>query len=67
MSPSCKKTLIFAMLLKRILYKIDLDECSTGKDQCEDQCHNTWGSYSCACTHIGRKLSDDGHHCEGSL
>lgn len=39
----------------------DADECSR-EDACAQHCHNTLGSYSCACA-PGYNLHADGRNC----
>lgn len=43
---------------------VDIDECSTGVDQCEQVCQNTNGSYICTCR-LGFRLKSDMLQCEG--
>ena len=45
---------------------VDIDECSTGVDRCEQVCQNTNGSYTCACR-SGFRLKTDGLQCEGMV
>ena len=40
----------------------DLDECATGRHNCEHKCHNSEGSYSCSCK-FGYTLHTDAHSC----
>ena len=40
----------------------DLDECLTGRHNCEHKCHNSEGSYSCSCK-FGYTLHTDAHSC----
>ena len=42
----------------------DIDECMAGTHQCEHNCTNTVGSYTCSC-HDGYSLSADGRRCNG--
>lgn len=42
---------------------IDVDECATGRHECDDLCTNTEGSYICSCS-AGKLLSSDGRGCE---
>ena len=44
----------------------DIDECSTGIDECEQVCHNANGSYICLCD-SGYALSGDGQSCDGTV
>lgn len=43
---------------------IDVDECATEQDQCDQNCHNNIGSFSCSCN-SGFMLSSDGLNCDG--
>ena len=45
----------------------DIDECAEGTDQCEQQCHNTVGSYNCNCTAPGYLLHSDGRACDSKF
>ncbi len=40
----------------------DVDECRERSHQCAFRCHNTLGSYKCACPY-GYVLAPDGRHC----
>ena len=40
----------------------DVDECRERSHQCAFRCHNTLGSYKCACPY-GYQLAPDGKHC----
>ena len=42
----------------------DIDECAEGTDECEDQCVNTLGSYTCKCTRPAYYLHSDGLTCK---
>jgi len=44
-------------------YLKELDECAKGLDDCQHQCTNTVGSYSCACK-FGYELHSNGKECE---
>ena len=52
----------------RLLYMLDtdIDECTEGTHQCQQNCHNTTGSYTCSCgpCYI---LGGDGRSCYGKL
>ena len=44
----------------------DVDECSSSAlNNCNQQCTNTIGSYTCSCTDGGYRLSLAGHTCIG--
>jgi hypothetical protein len=42
----------------------DVDECSEMTDQCDQNCHNTIGSYNCSCN-TGYRLNMNGYGCDG--
>ncbi|XP_069119594.1 uncharacterized protein [Argopecten irradians] len=42
----------------------DVNECTTGQDQCDQHCTNTAGGYSCSCS-VGYRLENDGRTCTG--
>ena len=44
----------------------DVNECATGIDECNQNCHNTDGSYSCSCD-PGYILYRDNLFCYGNL
>ncbi len=44
----------------------DIDECAEGTDQCDQNCHNNIGSYTCSCN-TGYRLNADGFRCDGQL
>ena len=43
---------------------LDIDECSEGIDRCDQNCHNSLGSYACSCD-SGYRLDDHGMTCNG--
>ena len=43
---------------------IDTDECVSGEHNCDQNCHNNEGSYTCTCED-GYTLSNDGKTCVG--
>ena len=47
-------------------YHVDIDECTTGVDTCEQTCQNNNGSYICTCRQ-GFRLHSDGQQCDGEL
>ena len=47
------------------LIKIDIDECALNTDNCEHNCVNTVGSYTCSCK-SGYTETSDGIHCTGT-
>lgn len=42
----------------------DIDECMAGVEQCDHNCENTIGSYTCFCD-SGFTLNADGYRCDG--
>lgn len=44
----------------------DIDECALSTHKCEQNCHNTAGSYACSCN-TGYQLNADEHHCDGNI
>lgn len=49
-----------------IIHIPDRDECAASLDNCEMQCINTFGSFSCSCS-SGYSLASDGRQCLGKL
>ena len=45
---------------------IDIDECSMQVDECDHNCNNTLGSYTCSCND-GYLLDRNGQQCNGKL
>ena len=45
---------------------IDYNECSNINGGCEQNCHNTVGSFYCSCN-SGYSISSDGRHCKGYI
>ena len=43
----------------------DVDECTTGTHNCQQQCTNTPGSFTCGCN-SGYRLLANGYHCQGT-
>ena len=48
-----------------IVPQSDVDECATANGNCDQDCHNTNGSYYCTCG-SGWRLDPDGHTCNGN-
>ena len=42
---------------------LDIDECANDFHKCEQNCHNTAGSYECSCS-TGFNLNKDGFTCD---
>ena len=60
---------LFATVLYEVLIlcvNAEVDECSEDLDNCEHECTNTDGSFTCSC-HTGYQLNSDGHSCSGLL
>ena len=53
-------------IVKVLVYysNADIDECATDNGGCDQDCHNTYGSYYCTCG-SGWRLDPDGHTCNG--
>ena len=45
---------------------LDIDECATQTDNCDQQCVDVEGSFECACGD-GYRLLSDNHTCQGSV
>ena len=45
-------------------FSADVDECSAGTHECQQQCINTDGAYECECA-AGYTLVSDGKSCTG--
>jgi len=42
----------------------EIDECSTGEDNCQQLCNNLPGTYNCSCN-TGFMLNNDSRTCSG--
>ena len=49
-----------------IMVTIDIDECSMQVDECDHNCNNTLGSYTCSCDD-GYSLDRNGLQCNGKV
>ena len=49
-----------------VILNADIDECTEGTHQCQQNCHNTIGSYTCSCNN-GFTADMDGRSCNGRL
>ena len=58
--------ILYSKYYSKILNYIvsDIDECATANGNCDQNCHNTNGSYYCTCG-SGWRLDPDGHTCNG--
>ena len=55
------------MRLKDLYFvTLDIDECETGADDCEQICLNLEGSFECSCSD-GYELDENGRNCTGEL
>jgi hypothetical protein len=54
------------ILINKLHFLIDIDECSKSVDYCHHICLNTIGSYRCSCR-AGFYLHLDGKECTGNL
>ena len=55
-------TIIKLLLMHHCI--IDVDECATRVDECDQNCQNNVGSYTCSCN-LGYILNVDGFRCDG--
>ena len=51
-------------MLHALLLDADINECTTGTDQCQQVCRNTIGSYMCDCN-SGFVIDANGRTCDG--
>ena len=58
------KSIRYLIPVHGTLICVDVDECTTNNGGCDQNCHNTVGSYYCTCN-IGYLLDDDEHGCSG--
>ena len=56
--------LILMEAIIRVLFHLDIDECTRGTSGCDHNCTNTDGSYYCTCMD-GYELKSDNHTCIG--
>ena len=59
-----KKSVRVKATLQLYTVTLDIDECSMQVDDCEHNCNNTLGSYTCSCSD-GYILDRDGIQCNG--
>lgn len=61
---SCSRNILLSSYFTLRNVSSDIDECSEGLDECDDnaQCVNTPGSYRCVCE---SGYQGDGFDCEG--
>ena len=45
---------------------VDVDECADGTNECDQNCHNNDGSYTCSCN-AGFTLNNDELFCDGTI
>lgn len=65
MTAACKEYIHYSLNTKwEYIIMVDIDECSEGASGCDQDCHNTQGSYVCSCRQ-GFILQQDGHTCKG--
>jgi len=59
---------LFLVMLWLLIFvrSTDLNECLTYNGGCQHYCHNTAGSYQCACK-TGYHLLDNARDCEGQI
>lgn len=49
------------LLAQFYVLSVDVDECATDVDSCQDVCTNTDGGYNCSCSN--GDLNTDAHTC----
>ena len=54
-----------ASIISLTIAMADIDECSENRNNCEQLCQNTQGSYICSCR-TGYRLATDGAECDGN-
>ena len=52
------------IIVQQMIFKKDIDECTSKESSCDHSCVNTEGSYNCIC-HTGYSLGSDNHTCVG--
>ena len=52
-------------MLNNFIATSDEDECTEGVNECDQQCSNTIGSYTCSCN-SSTTLNPDGFRCDGT-
>lgn len=57
-------TSLDALFFLHLIIFSDIDECTTGKNRCNQNCRNTIGWYDCYC-HPGYRLDTDNVTCVG--
>ena len=62
----CVCKLLFILEELMTIYFSDVNECDESTDSCQQNCHNTNGSYECSCN-AGYTLNPDGFSCDGML
>ena len=50
--------------ITNIVSTSDIDECTAGTHNCQQQCTNTPGSFTCGCN-TGYELLANGYQCQG--
>ena len=58
----CKQ--IISMTFSCLYTYPDINECLINNGGCNQNCHDSDGSYTCSCND-GYQLNNDGHTCEG--
>ena len=63
---NCTGTIILKILIPLLDHFLDINECIFSNGDCNHDCTNIPGSYSCSCR-AGYSLNTDGHNCSGEL
>ena len=62
---TCLGKIINALLIIEITYNdTDINECANHNGECQQNCQNTIGSYSCSCL-TGYLIDSNGYNCTG--
>ena len=63
---NCTGELIMVKIYCTSCYNTDINECVRGTHNCDQNCHNTIGSFHCSCN-TGYFLSVNGYSCNGTF
>ena len=58
--------LVCISLENSVIAFVDINECNPSRNDCEQACNNTVGSYLCSCL-SGYSLADNKKNCNGKL
>ena len=60
-----KTSMVFICMQLQVVL-VDIDECARQIDNCDQNCHNTIGSFYCSCN-TSYLLNSNGYSCNGKL